>query len=43
MSQQTRLPAGEVFEVALPGKPFCEPVHDRTKQFLRRVTEAGRL
>jgi len=34
---------GEVLEAAPPGQLFSEPRHDRTKQFLQRVTEAGRL
>lgn len=34
---------GEVLEAAPPDQLFSEPVHDRTKQFLQRVTEAGRL
>jgi polar amino acid transport system ATP-binding protein len=34
---------GEVLEAAPPDELFSEPVHDRTKQFLQRVTEAGRL
>ena len=34
---------GKVLEAAPPDQLFSEPVHDRTKQFLQRVTEAGRL
>ena len=34
---------GEVLEAAPPDQLFSEPTHDRTKQFLKRVTEAGRL
>jgi polar amino acid transport system ATP-binding protein len=34
---------GEVLEAAPPDQLFSDPVHARTKQFLQRVTEAGRL
>lgn len=34
---------GVVLEAAPPDQLFSEPIHDRTKQFLQRVTEAGRL
>ena len=34
---------GRVLEAAPPAELFSSPVHERTKQFLRRVTEAGRL
>ena len=34
---------GRVLEDAPPAELFGSPTHDRTKQFLRRVTEAGRL
>lgn len=34
---------GEVLEAAPPDQLFSEPIHDRTKQFLQRVIEAGRL
>lgn len=34
---------GRVLESGPPDRLFSNPVHDRTKRFLRRVTEAGRL
>lgn len=34
---------GEVLEAAPPHQLFSDPTHERTKQFLQRVTEAGRL
>lgn len=34
---------GEVLEAAPPDQLFSEPTHERTRQFLQRVTEAGRL
>jgi polar amino acid transport system ATP-binding protein len=34
---------GRVLECAPPGELFAAPRHERTRQFLRRVTEAGRL
>lgn len=34
---------GRVLESAPPAQLFGAPQHDRTQQFLRRVTEAGRL
>ena len=34
---------GEVLEPAPPDQLFLDPVHDRTKHFLQRVTQAGRL
>ena len=34
---------GRVLEAAPPAELFGEPQHDRTKQFLARVIEAGRL
>jgi len=34
---------GRVLEVAPPAELFSDPKADRTKQFLQRVTEAGRL
>lgn len=34
---------GKVLEAKPPHELFNDPEHDRTKQFLKRVTEAGRL
>lgn len=34
---------GRVLEAKSPQELFNDPEHDRTKQFLKRVTEAGRL
>jgi polar amino acid transport system ATP-binding protein len=34
---------GRVLEEAPPAELFSDPRHERTKQFLQRVTEAGRL
>ena len=34
---------GRVLEAAPPDELFGDPRHERTRQFLRRVTEAGRL
>jgi polar amino acid transport system ATP-binding protein len=34
---------GRVLEAGPPAKLLAEPTHDRTRQFLRRVVEAGRL
>ena len=34
---------GWVLESAPPAELFANPTHERTQQFLRRVTEAGRL
>lgn len=34
---------GRVLEAKAPQELFNDPEHDRTKQFLKRVTEAGRL
>lgn len=34
---------GRVLEAAAPAELFGAPQHERTQQFLRRVTEAGRL
>jgi polar amino acid transport system ATP-binding protein len=34
---------GVVLEAAPPAELFSEPRHERTRQFLKRVTEAGRL
>ena len=37
------LDRGRVLEDAPPAEVFSAPQHERTQQFLRRVTEAGRL
>lgn len=34
---------GRVLEVGPPGDLFAHPRHERTRQFLKRVTDAGRL
>ncbi len=34
---------GRVLESGPPAELFSHPTHDRTRRFLRRVTEAGRL
>jgi polar amino acid transport system ATP-binding protein len=34
---------GKVLETGPPGQVLGQPVHERTRQFLRRVIEAGRL
>jgi polar amino acid transport system ATP-binding protein len=34
---------GRVLEAASPAELFADPKHERTQQFLRRVSEAGRL
>jgi polar amino acid transport system ATP-binding protein len=34
---------GRVLEAGPPAELFAAPRHERTRQFLRRVTEAGRL
>ncbi|MCB0989737.1 MAG: amino acid ABC transporter ATP-binding protein, partial [Acidimicrobiales bacterium] len=34
---------GRVLESAPPAELFCDPKFERTKQFLARVSEAGRL
>jgi polar amino acid transport system ATP-binding protein len=42
-SQVCFLNEGAVLEAASPRDLFSNPQHERTKQFLKRVTEAGRL
>jgi polar amino acid transport system ATP-binding protein len=37
------LDAGRILETAPPAQMFSAPREDRTKQFLQRVIEAGRL
>jgi polar amino acid transport system ATP-binding protein len=34
---------GRVLESGTPTQVLTEPTHDRTRQFLRRVIDAGRL
>jgi polar amino acid transport system ATP-binding protein len=34
---------GQVLECAPPADFFSQPKHERTQQFLQRVTDAGRL
>ncbi len=37
------LDQGKILEHGPPGQIFTEPREPRTKQFLQRITEAGRL
>lgn len=37
------LHAGQILECDVPERLFGDPRHERTRQFLRRVTEAGRM
>jgi len=37
------LDGGRVLEQGPPSQVFGEPVHERTRQFVRRVADAGRL
>jgi polar amino acid transport system ATP-binding protein len=37
------LDEGRIVEMAAPAKLFAEPEHPRTRQFLQRIIEAGRL
>jgi polar amino acid transport system ATP-binding protein len=37
------LDGGEVAEIGPPEQVLSEPKQERTRRFLRRVTEAGRL
>jgi polar amino acid transport system ATP-binding protein len=37
------LDEGRIVEMAPPNQLFAEPVHPRTRQFLQRIIEAGRL
>ena len=41
--QHGDLHEGRVLESAPPAELFCDPKFERTKQFLARVSEAGRL
>ena len=34
---------GRILEQAPPDELFGDPSHERTRQFLQRVTEAGRM
>ena len=34
---------GEIVEQAPPGRLFSEPSDERTRRFLRRIVDAGRL
>jgi polar amino acid transport system ATP-binding protein len=37
------LDEGRICEISPPSQLFAEPEHPRTKQFLQRIIESGRL